>query len=49
MLYRRSHQLSVLDIVLIVHCRKKWQPTPMFLPGESLGEVEPGGVTKSRT
>ena len=24
--------------------RKKWQPTPVFLPGESRGRGEPGGL-----
>ena len=24
--------------------RRKWQPTPMFLPGESQGQGEPGGL-----
>ena len=24
--------------------RRKWQPTPVFLPGESQGAVEPGGL-----
>ena len=31
--------------------RRKWQPTPVFLPGESLGQgrVVDHGVSKSRT
>ena len=24
--------------------RRKWQPTPVFLPGESHGQEEPGGL-----
>ena len=24
--------------------RRAWQPTPVFLPGESLWTVEPGGL-----
>ena len=24
--------------------RRKWQPTPAFLPGESQGQGEPGGL-----
>ena len=24
--------------------RRVWQPTPVFLPGESLGTEEPGGL-----
>ena len=27
-----------------MHWRRKWQPTPMFLPGESQGWWEPGGL-----
>ena len=27
-----------------MHWRKKWQPTPVFLPGESQGLGEPGGL-----
>ena len=26
------------------HWRRKWQPTPVFLPGESPGSGEPGGL-----
>ena len=26
-----------LSLFTFMHCRKKWQPTPMFLPGESQG------------
>ena len=29
--------------------RRAWQPTPLFLPGESPRTEEPGGLTKSRT
>ena len=27
-----------------MHWRRKWQPTPVFLPGESQGQEEPGGL-----
>ena len=27
-----------------MHWRRKWQPTPVFLPGESQGQQEPGGL-----
>ena len=27
-----------------VHWRRKWQPTPVFLPGESQRQEEPGGL-----
>ena len=29
--------------------RRKWQPTPVFLPGESYGQKEPGGVQSKRS
>ena len=27
-----------LSLFTFMHCRRKWQPTPMFLPGESQGQ-----------
>ena len=27
-----------------MHWRRKWQPTPVFFPGESQGRGEPGGL-----
>ena len=27
-----------------MHWRRKWQPTPVFLPAESQGQGEPGGL-----
>ena len=27
-----------------MHWRRKWKPTPVFLPGESQGQGEPGGL-----
>ena len=27
-----------------MHWRRKWQPTPVSLPGESQGHGEPGGL-----
>ena len=27
-----------------MHWRRKWQPTPVFLPGESQGRGKPGGL-----
>ena len=43
-----------LTIVPSVICRRKWQPTPVLLPGKSHGQEEPGrlqsmGSQKSRT
>ena len=31
-----------LSLFTFTHWRKKWQPTPVFLPGESQGRGEPG-------
>ena len=33
-----------LSLFTFVHWRRKWQPTPVFLPGESQGWWEPGGL-----
>ena len=27
-----------LSLFTFMHCRRKWQPTPLFLPGESQGQ-----------
>ena len=27
-----------LSLFIFMHCRRKWQPTPVFLPGESQGQ-----------
>ena len=36
---RRVRQLSVLpSLFTFMHWRRKWQPTPVFLPGESQGQ-----------
>ena len=32
-----------LSLFTFMHWRRKWQPTPVFLPGESQGRGEPGG------
>ena len=32
-----------LSLLTFMHRRRKWQPTPVFLPGESQGQ-EPGGL-----
>ena len=51
---RVGHDLvTSLSLFTFMHWRKKWQPTPVFLPGESQGR-EPGGllsngVVQSRT
>ena len=33
-----------LSLFTFLYWRRKWQPTPMFLPGESQGTGEPGGL-----
>ena len=33
-----------LSLFTFMHWRRKWQPTPVFLPGESQGQGEPGGL-----
>ena len=33
-----------LSLFTLMHWRRKWQPTPVFLPGESQGWGEPGGL-----
>ena len=35
---------SSLSLFAFMHWRKKWQPTPVFLPGESQGQGETGGL-----
>ena len=33
-----------LSLFAFLHWRRKWQPAPVFLPGESQGWGEPGGL-----
>ena len=33
-----------LSLFTFMHWRRKWQPTPVFLPGESQGRGKPGGL-----
>ena len=35
---------SSLSLFTFMHWRRKWQTTPVFLPGESQGRGEPGGL-----
>ena len=35
--------VTALSLFIFMHWRRKWQPTPVFLPGESQG-WEPGGL-----
>ena len=32
------------SLLTFMHWRRKWQPTPVFLPGESQGQREPSGL-----
>ena len=39
----RHDWATSLSLFTLMHWRRKWQPTPVFLPGESQGR-EPGGL-----
>ena len=36
--------VTSLSLFTFMHRRRKWQPTPVFLPGESQGRGKPGGL-----
>ena len=39
------NRATSLSLFTFMHCRRKWQPTPVFLPGESItGMGEPVGL-----
>ena len=40
----RQDWATSLSFFTFMHWRRKWQSTPMFLPGESQGQGEPGGL-----
>ena len=40
----RTDSATSLSLFSFMHWRRKWQPTPVFLPGESQGTGEPGGL-----
>ena len=40
----RHDWATSLSLFTFMHWRRKWQPTPVFLPGESPGTREPGGL-----
>ena len=40
----RHDWATLLSLFTFMHWRRKWQPTPVFLPGESRGGEEPGGL-----
>ena len=35
---RASHWLSILHVVVYIYRRRRWHPTPVFLPGKSHGQ-----------
>ena len=44
-LQRVGHDwMTSLSLFTVMHWRRKWQLTPVFLPGESQGRGEPGGL-----
>ena len=40
----RHDWATSLSLFTFMHWRRTWQPTPVFLPGESPGMAEPGGL-----
>ena len=43
-LQRVGHdRVTSLPVFTFMHWRRKWQPTPVFLPGESQGQRSLGG------
>ena len=40
----RHDWMTSLWLFTFMHWRRQWQPTPVFLPGESQGQGEPGGL-----
>ena len=40
----RHDWATSLSLFTFMHWRRKWQPTPVFLPGEPQGRTEPGGL-----
>ena len=40
----RHNWATSLSLFTFMHWRRKWQPTPVFLPGESQGLGEPDGL-----
>ena len=50
----RHDRVTSLSLSTFMHWRRKWQPTPVFLPGESHGQrslvgCSPWGRTESGT
>ena len=43
--WRVGHDWATsLSLFTFMHWRRKWQPTPVFVPGESQGWGKPGGL-----
>ena len=40
----RHDWATSLSLFTFMHWRRKWKPTPMFLPGKIPGTAEPGGL-----
>ena len=40
----RHNWATSLSFFTFMHWRRQWQPTPVFLPGESQGRGQPGGL-----
>ena len=40
----RQDSATSLSLLTFMHWRRKWQPTPVFLPRESQGQGSPGGL-----
>ena len=40
----RHDWATSLSLFTFMHWRRQWQPTPVFLPGESQGRGSPGGL-----
>ena len=40
----RHNWATSLSLFTFMHWRRKWQPTPLFLPGESQGRGKPRGL-----
>ena len=45
----RHDWATSLSPFTFMHWRRKWQPTPVFLPGESQGQGKPGGLPSMRS
>ena len=46
---RDGHRVTSLSLLTFMHWRRKWQPTSLFLPGESRGRGSLWGRTELDT